>query len=105
MATKKIRMAVVGAGYADGYPRALSNRSFVLVRGKRCRVLGSVSMDSFAIDISKVGHVNLKKDRAILLGKVGKEQISAEKLAKFANTIPWEIMTNISARVPRIITK
>jgi alanine racemase len=101
VASKKMRMAIVGAGYADGYPRALSNKSFVLVKGRRCRVLGSISMDSFAIDISRIGRLDLKKDRAILLGKVGKERISAEKLAEFAKTIPWEIMTNISARVPR----
>jgi alanine racemase len=102
-AKKKMRIAVLGVGYADGYRRIFSNRSQVIVRGKRCRVIGSVSMDLTAIDISAVPSASTK-DFAVLLGGEGKERILAEELAAHANTISWEIMTGISSRVPRVFT-
>lgn len=104
-APRRMRMAVLGVGYADGYPRILSNRAHVLVRGIRCKVLGAVSMDLTAIDISNVPNLDLARDRAVLLGESGREIIRAEDLASLAETIPWEIMTGISERVPRVFSR
>lgn len=100
-AKKKMKLAILGVGYGDGYKRAFSNKAEVLVRGKRCKVIGSVSMDLTAIDISKVPDA-CTNDRAVLLGADGKDEISATELAKHAQTIPWEIVTSISPRVPRV---
>ncbi len=98
---KKMKMAVLGVGYGDGYRRVFSNRAQVLIRGKRCNVIGTVSMDLTMVDVTHVKGVTTD-DRAVLLGADGKEQIRAEELAKIANTISWEILTGISTRVPRV---
>jgi alanine racemase len=100
-ARKKMRMAVLGVGYADGYRRAFSNKAEVLLKGKRCRVIGSISMDLTAVDISSVPSVTTK-DRAVLLGRDGKDSISAAELAGHIKTISYEILTGISPRVPRV---
>lgn len=100
-AKKAMRMAVLGVGYGDGYRRAFSNKAEVLVRGRRCRVIGSVSMDLTAIDVSGVPGIS-PNDRAVLLGKDGKDSITAAELAIHANSISWEILTGISPRVPRV---
>jgi alanine racemase len=100
-AKKNMRMAILGVGYGDGYRRSFSNKADVLLRGKRCRVIGSVSMDLTAIDVTGVPNVS-RNDRAVLLGKDGKEKITAGELAHHANSISWEILTGISPRVPRV---
>jgi alanine racemase len=100
---KKMRMAVLGVGYGDGYRRVFSNRADVLLRGKRCRVIGAVSMDLTAIDVSGVPEASTE-DRAVLIGRDGKDQITAEELARHSRSIPWEILTGISPRVPRVFT-
>ena len=94
-------MAVLGVGYSDGYRRAFSNKAEVLVRGKRCRVIGSVSMDLTAIDVTNVPGVSTD-DRAVLLGADGRDEIRASELARHAGSISWEILTGISPRVPRV---
>ena len=101
-AKKPMRMAVLGVGYGDGYRRTLSNKAHVLLRGKRCPVIGSVSMDLTAIDITNVPGASTR-DRAVLLGRDGRDEITAEELAEHANTISWEILTGISPRVPRVL--
>lgn len=103
-APRRMRMAVLGVGYGDGYRRAFSNRAQVLVRGRRCPVIGNVSMDLTAVDITGVPGAS-PRDRAVLLGRDGREEISAEELAKHAGTISYEILTGISPRVPRIFKK
>lgn len=100
-AKKNMKMAVLGVGYGDGYRRSFSNKADVLIQGKRCRVIGAISMDLTAVDVSSIPGVE-PGDRAILLGGDGKNKISAEELALYAKTIPYEIMTSISARVPRM---
>lgn len=101
-AKKPMRMAVLGVGYGDGYRRTLSKKAHVLLRGKRCPVIGSVSMDLTAIDVTNVPGISTR-DRAVLLGRDGKDEITAEELAEHANTISWEILTGISPRVPRVL--
>jgi alanine racemase len=100
-AGKKMRMAVLGVGYGDGYRRIFSNQAEVLLKGRRCRVIGSVSMDLTAIDVTAVPEASIA-DRAVLIGRDGKDAITAEELAGYAKSISWEILTGISARVPRV---
>jgi alanine racemase len=96
-----MRMAILGVGYGDGYRRAFSNKAEVLLRGKRCRVIGAVSMDLTAVDVSALPALSTN-DRAVLLGKDGRDQITAGELANHAKSISWEILTGISPRVPRV---
>ena len=93
--------AVVAMGYGDGYFRLHSNASHMLVRGKRCPVRGRVTMDQIIIDVTRVAGCRVG-DEVVALGAQGGEEIRARELALQAQTIPWEILTNISARVPRI---
>jgi alanine racemase len=94
-------IATLPVGYADGYSRSFSNKSDVLVRGKRCPVAGRVTMDMMMVDVTNVKGV-VTGDEVVLLGAQGKERISAEELAKLDNTINYEITCRIAARVPRI---
>ncbi|MDQ6809775.1 MAG: alanine racemase [Verrucomicrobiota bacterium] len=99
---RAMRVATVGAGYADGYPRALSDRNAaVLVGGKRCAVLGRVTMDMIVIDVSSVPDSSLG-DEVVLMGRQGNEEILATELAQKGNTIAWEIFTGIGMRVRRV---
>ena len=92
-------VATLPIGYADGYPRLLSNRGQVLVGGKRCPVIGRVCMDQMMVDVSGItAHVG---DPVVLLGKQGSERITADELAELCGTISHEILTGISGRVPR----
>lgn len=101
-APRKSKIATLCVGYADGYQRILSNRSEVIIKGKRCPVVGRVCMDMIMIDVTDVEGVSLG-DEALLLGKnSGEEVVSAEEIANWAETINYEITTNISYRVPRV---
>jgi alanine racemase len=92
-------MATVPIGYADGYPRALSNRAEVLIGGRRLPVAGNVTMDQLLVDCGdeEVG----TGDEVILLGRQGEEEITAAELADRAGTIGYEIVSRVGARVPR----
>lgn len=97
-----MRVATLSAGYADGYPRHLSNReAAVLVRGQRCALLGRVTMDLMMIDVSHVGDAEVG-DEVVLLGRQINEEILATELADRADTISWEITTRIGSRVRRV---
>jgi alanine racemase len=96
-----MRIATLTAGYADGYPRHLSNRdAAVLVRGQRCALLGRVTMDLLMADVSKVDNAQVG-DEVVLMGRQDQEEISCAELAERANTITWEITTRIGSRVRR----
>jgi alanine racemase len=95
------RLATIAVGYGDGYFRSASNRAHVLVRSQRCPVLGRVTMDQTVIDVSEAGDVQAG-DEVVLLGAQGAGRITANELADWSQTIPWEILTNITYRVPRI---
>src|SRR5205807_2373535 len=99
---KTMRVATLSAGYADGYPRHLSNRdAAVLVRGKRCALLGRVTMDLIMIDVSEVEGA-APGDEVVLMGRQGNEEIPCAELAEKAGTITWEITTRVGARVRRV---
>src|SRR4030095_1764106 len=99
---RKMRIATLSAGYADGYPWSLSNRdAAVLIRGRRCAILGRVTMDLMMIDVSKIVDARAG-DEVVLMGRDGNEEVSCAELARLAGTIPWEITTRIGARVRRV---
>jgi alanine racemase len=99
---KPMRVATLTAGYADGYPRHLSNReAAVLVRGHRCPLLGRVTMDLIMIDVSQVGEIHAGEE-VVLMGRQGDQEIACDELAERAGTITWEITTRIGARVRRV---
>jgi len=99
---KPMRVATLTAGYADGYPRYLSNRGAeMLVRGKRCPLLGRVTMDLMVIDVSHIADVEVR-DEVVLMGKQGGAEIPCAELAEKAGTITWEITTRIGQRVKRV---
>jgi alanine racemase len=91
------RIATLPVGYADGYLRALSDKAEVLVGGQRCPVRGSVCMDMMMVDVTDCATRVREGDEVVLLGK----GISAEELARWGGTIPYEILTGLSGRVPR----
>lgn len=94
------RVVTVPVGYGDGYPRALSGRSSVLIRGQRFGVRGRVCMDQILVEIGRDSAYN--GDEVVLLGRQGSEEVTATELAEHAGTIAYEILTGINTRVPRI---
>ncbi len=99
-----MRVATLAAGYGDGYPRHLSGSgASVLIGGRRCPLLGRVTMDQIVVDVSEIGDVKTG-DEAVLIGSQGEEEIPAAELAAKAGTIPWEILTGITSRVERVYT-
>jgi alanine racemase len=101
IAPRRMRVATITAGYGDGFPRAGSNRAEVLVRGKRCRVLGRITMDQALTDVSSVQTVRAG-DEVVMIGAQKSEEITATELAGWCNTVCWEVLTGITQRVPRV---
>ena len=98
---RPMRVGTLAAGYADGYQRHLSNAGAeVLVRGRRCALLGRVTMDQVMIDLDALPEVG-PGEEVVLLGRQGEEEILAAELAWKAGTIPWEIFTGLTPRVGR----
>ena len=95
------RIAVLPVGYADGYPRLLSNRARVLVRGEFAPVVGRVSMDLTTVDVGHIPGVAVG-DEVILIGSAGGKTVDAVELARLCETVPYEILCGISQRVPRV---
>jgi alanine racemase len=100
-ASRPSRIALVMCGYADGYRRSLGNRAHVLVRGRRAPVVGRVAMDMCMVDVTAVAGVE-PGEVVTLLGQDGAERVDADELAQLADTISWEILAGVSARVPRL---
>ncbi len=94
------RVVTIPIGYGDGYPRRLSNRATVLVRGKRCRQVGMICMDQIMVDIGPDGEAH-NGDEVVLLGRQGEEVISVQELADLAETTPYEIFVSLNLRLPR----
>ena len=101
VAAAPTRIATIPIGYADGYHRRMSGRAEVLVRGVRCKVVGTITMDMAMVDCSALPTVEIG-DEVTLIGQQGQERIAATELAAWADTIPWEIVCAISKRVPRV---
>ena len=100
--TRTTQVATISAGYADGFPRSISNQGGeVLIGGRRCPLLGRITMDLMMADVSDVSGVQLS-DEVVLIGKQGAEEILAAEVAERSGTIPWEIFTGIGTRVRRL---
>lgn len=100
IATEPMRLALVAAGYADGLDRRLGNHFSLLVRGQRAPLVGRISMDQCVLDVTEIPGVE-PDDEVALIGTQGSEAISVCDQAQVVGTIPWEIFTRITARVPR----
>ena len=94
-------LATIAVGYADGYPRALSNRGQVLVRGRRAPVVGRVCMDLTIVDVTGIDGVRAG-DEVVLWGRQGAAEITCGEVAAWAGTIPYELLTRVGSRVPRV---
>lgn len=99
--TKRTKIATLPLGYADGFPRKLSNKGYVLIHGKRASVLGRVCMDQTMVDVSDIPDVKVG-DMVTIIGEDGAEKISVEDLATMTDTINYEFVCNLTKRVPRI---
>ncbi len=98
-APQRCLLATVAAGYADGMSRRLSNRGHVLIRGRRCAIVGRVSMDQVLVDVTAAGAA--AGETAVLLGRQGNETLTVDEVAAAQETISWEVLCAISARIPR----
>jgi alanine racemase len=104
-ASRDSLIGVIPVGYADGYPRILSNKSSVLVAGERCPQVGAIGMDYFMIDVTGLKERGLQValgDEVVLIGKQKQNQIRAEELADLAGTVVYEILTGIQSRLARV---
>ena len=100
IAARHSRIAVLPIGYADGYSRHLSNRAQVLIGGRRAPVVGLVCMDLTMVDVTEVPGVR-PGDEVILIGSQGTGSISAQDVAAWANTIPYEVLCGLGPRIVR----
>jgi alanine racemase len=94
-------IALVPVGYGDGYPRLCSNRGAMLVRGRRAPIVGRVSMDQTSLDVNGTDNVT-QDDEVVVFGRQGEAEITADEVATWAETINYEIVTRLAARVPRV---
>jgi len=102
-AARKIKMAVLPVGYSDGYPRRLSNNSYVLINGKKAPVIGRVCMNMIMVDATATGAK--EGDEAVLLGAQKKERITAQELALKVGTINYEIVSRLSPKILRKLVR
>jgi alanine racemase len=102
-AEKSMRIATATAGYADGFSRHLSNKAEVLIGGQRCPVIGLVTMDQIMVDVTQLRDVQCG-DEVVFIGRQRDAQITASDVARWADTIPWEVLCGITktSRVPRV---
>jgi alanine racemase len=98
---KDTKIGICPIGYWHGFPRALSSIGHVLVGGERARVLGRVSMDMIALDVSDIKNVHTG-DEAVLIGKMGNNKITPEEMAAYADTSSYEIVTRINPKIQRV---
>ena len=99
---KKITVATIPTGYADGYNRKLSNIGYVLIHGKKASIVGRICMDQFMVDISNIPEAKVY-DEVVLIGKSGEEMFNADDMAQMLGTIGYEVICDVGKRVQRII--
>lgn len=101
VAEKKMKVATIPVGYGDGYPRSLSNKGFVLIHGKRAKILGRVCMDQFMADVTEIPETKFM-DPVVLIGADGDEQITVEELADLSGRFNYEFVCCLGKRIPRV---
>lgn len=99
-AEKPMRVATIPVGYGDGYPRSLSNKADVLIRGRRARILGRICMDQFMVDVTDIPDAAFL-DPVVLVGRDGKEEITVEELSRISGRFPYEFVCCLGKRIPR----
>ena len=100
---RESRIATIPIGYADGWPRSLSNKAQVLVRGRRVPQVGTIAMDALMIDVTDVpGPAVTIDDEFTLVGRQGGDEIGAQEVARWGNTISYEVLSAMSGRLPRV---
>ena len=97
-------IATIPVGYADGYPRSLSNKGCVLIHGRRAPVLGRVCMDQFMVDVTHIPDVKTG-DRVILAGRDGEQALTLEELGERSGRFNYEFACGLSKRIPRVFYK
>lgn len=101
---KEAVIATIPVGYGDGYPRALSNKGYILIRGKRAAITGRICMDQFMVDVSDIPEAKVG-DEVTLIGTEDSESITIEQLADISGGFNYELACNLGKRVPRVYTK
>ena len=101
---KKMRVATIPVGYGDGYPRGLSNKGYVLIRGKKAPILGRVCMDQFMVSVEDIPDAQ-EGDEVTLIGTDGAEQITMEELGGLSGRFNYELACDLGKRIPRVYTK
>jgi alanine racemase len=96
------RIGILPIGYADGYDRGLSNRGEVLVRGRRAPIIGRVCMDLTVVDVTDVAGA-AAGDEVVLWGRQGEAALSVSEVAAWLDSIPYEVLTRLGKRVPRVL--
>lgn len=102
VAKEKRRIATVPVGYGDGYPRSLSNKGYVLIKGYRAPIVGRVCMDQLMVDVTEIPEEIKIGDRVTLIGQDGELTITAEELGALSGRFNYELMCDLGNRIPRI---
>ena len=97
---RESRIATIPVGYGDGYPRSLSNKGSVLIRGRRAPIVGRICMDQFMVDVTEIEAEEF--DKVTLLGQDGEDAVTADELGRLSGRFPYELVCDISKRVPRV---
>jgi alanine racemase len=100
-ASTATRIATLGIGYGDGWPRVHANNGFALVRGQRAPIVGAISMDGLTVDVGAIEDVTTD-DEFVLIGQQGGERITADEVAAQRRTINYEVTTALRERLPRL---
>ena len=104
VADKQMRIATIPVGYADGYPRLLSNKGRVIINGEYAPIVGRICMDQFMVDVTDIENVKVG-DKVILIGSHGDKTVGADEIARLTGTINYEVVCGISKRVPREVVE
>lgn len=104
VADKRMTIATIPVGYADGYPRKLSNAGYVLIRGKKAPIIGRICMDQFMVDVTDIEGVSFG-DKVTLIGKDGNKSISIEELGELSGRFNYEFICDLGKRIPRVYVK
>ena len=104
-ASRPSRLALIPVGYADGWRRDLGNNGEVLIGGQRFPMVGRMCMDQFLVDITTAGRPIQAGAEVVLMGRQGGEEITASEVAARAETIPWDVLSSLQARLPRLYVR
>lgn len=104
VADRKMTIATIPVGYADGYPRSLSNKGYVLIRGRKAPIIGRVCMDQFMVDVTEIEGASFG-DKVTMIGKDGKEVLPVEVLSELSGRFNYEFICDLGKRIPRVYVR